>query len=475
MTAFRTALLLAFLALWPSPALPAANGWFRISYIAGDAQIKTPDSEDWGLAALNQAVTADDRLWVPEGGILELQSSTGTYVRLAGGSALDILALEDRSAQLHLRQGHAYVFHDAPAGAVIQIDTPSTSSRAHDNAVFRIDISGDAAKVGVFDGQLLVENERGQRRLGHGQTLSLSADGAEARPLGEPDDWESWNNRRNARIASHSEGVSHLPEGMRSYSGDLDHNGRWARVADYGSVWIPAGVDRDWAPYHNGRWVWRGGEYIWVGAEPWGWAPYHYGRWTHEDNLGWCWVPPSRGDVSWGPGYVGWISTDEHVAWIPLAPRELYYGRGSYGPFSVDVRTRRPEEWEKPHDYRNLRRPGSLMVVERNSFATGRPVRMNVDIAVLNQRIAMKRGVALLGPNIKPEDGAFHASDRRVPADKAPPDRIAEARLSDLGQRRPLVRDAGLSVFKPGGKPAELAVTPLGAPRRSEGDGRGIR
>jgi len=49
------------------------------------------------------------------------------------------------------------------------------------------------------------------------------------------------------------------------------------------------------------------------------------------------WVPPVRGAVYWGPGYVGWVSTPTYVAWVPLAPGETYYGHGYYGPHSVNV------------------------------------------------------------------------------------------------------------------------------------------
>src|SRR3989337_2005142 len=69
---------------------------------------------------------------------------------------------------------------------------------------------------------------------------------------------------------------------------DFDANGRWVNVREYGYVWTPTVVVAgDWAPYRHGRWVWRGGEYVWIGYEPWGWAPYHYGRWAFEVRIGW--------------------------------------------------------------------------------------------------------------------------------------------------------------------------------------------
>ena len=43
---------------------------------------------------------------------------------------------------------------------------------------------------------------------------------------------------------------------------DLDANGQWSTLPDYGPVWIPTAVASDWAPYQFGHWA-----YI----EPWGW------------------------------------------------------------------------------------------------------------------------------------------------------------------------------------------------------------
>jgi hypothetical protein len=40
----------------------------------------------------------------------------------------------------------------------------------------------------------------------------------------------------------------------------------------------------------------------------------------------------------WHPGRVAWFSTTSHVGWIPLAPRESYYGWRKWGPRTVVVK-----------------------------------------------------------------------------------------------------------------------------------------
>jgi hypothetical protein len=467
MKLYRVMLFMAALALWPVSASAEPQIWLRLSFIDGDVQVKTQEADQWGPASLNGPISEGDKIWVPEGGLAELQISSGTYIRLDENSSLNIIHLEDAASQFYLEQGRAYVFYDAPERDVIQIDTPSNSVRAYDNAVFRIDLSRNYTDVGVFDGRVLVESERGDKWIKSGLMLSLAADGGvEMGRIGEPDDWENWNNKRNALIASKGDSSRYLPEEIRTYSSDLDRHGRWARSDEYGYVWIPSDVDRDWAPYKYGRWIWRGGEYVWVGFEPWGWAPYHYGRWAYLDDYGWCWVPPARGQVYWGPGYVGWIKTDRHVAWVPLAPREIYYGHGNYGRFSIDISTRRHGEYEQPHEYAHFHHRHGVVIVEREGFASGKHVGVHIDLNLFREHAKQQRHFDGGAPRIKPRRNAYFAADRRISVEKAPPPRVREIRVRELKQRRRLVREINKSAFRPGAKSVELNVRVTAKPRR---------
>jgi uncharacterized protein DUF6600 len=164
---------------------------------------------------------------------------------------------------------------------------------------------------------------------------------------------------------------SYLPDELRGYSAELDANGSWVTVPEYGRVWRPTVlITDDWAPYRSGRWVWYGNDYVWVSYESWGWAPYHYGRWAVIDSIGWCWVPPARGDVFWGPGYVGWYRTGSHIGWTPLAPGEIFYGRGHYGRHSVNIATTTVSI--RSVEYRNRQARGGLTVLQQDDFLRGR-------------------------------------------------------------------------------------------------------
>jgi len=181
--------------------------------------------------------------------------------------------------------------------------------------------------VSVYKGYVETENQIGNTRVNAGSMVSLGQNtNGEVAPMGPPDEWERWNKGRNDRIyVSGGNSSRYLPAELRVYSYDFDSSGRWVQDREYGYVWTPTIViGVSWSPYRDGRWIWRGDDYVWVGYEPWGWAPYHYGRWSFRANIGWFWVPPIAREVYWSPGYVGWVRTNDYVAWVPLAPGEIY-------------------------------------------------------------------------------------------------------------------------------------------------------
>lgn len=128
MRVFRSVMITIVLLFTPAYVFSGDLGWMRISLMEGDVQIKTADSGDWGLALINGTLTESDQILVPQGGKVELQLSTGTYIRLDQNSALQILSMDKDSFQFYFSQGHAYIYYEAPKGNVIQIDTPGGSA-----------------------------------------------------------------------------------------------------------------------------------------------------------------------------------------------------------------------------------------------------------------------------------------------------------------------------------------------------------
>ncbi|MEA3208205.1 MAG: hypothetical protein QOE70_1262 [Chthoniobacter sp.] len=113
---------------------------------------------------------------------------------------------------------------------------------------------------------------------------------------------------------------------------NLESYGDWREVGDYGYCWQPRDVDRDWRPYSDGHWVYTDAGWTWDSEEPYSWAVYHYGRWARVDRIGWVWVPGTE----WGPAWVSWRRSPQHVGWAPLPP-EARFSRSAGFSSRVDA------------------------------------------------------------------------------------------------------------------------------------------
>lgn len=453
-------MILFLLLLLPAYSYPSTLGSLRISLIEGDVQIRMEDTGEWVPASANIPLVEGDQIWVPEGGRTELQLKDGTFLRLDEESALEILALEDNSFQFYLTEGYAYANFRGLKGSLLQIDTPISSIRAYEKSNFRIDAAREGyTDISVYAGSVHAENREGVMKVDAGRTLSFGEGTyAELSPLGPPDEWERWNRERDRRFAEGRPPSRYLPDELQAYSSDFEENGRWVQVREYGYVWTPTVVvSAGWAPYRIGRWVWIGGDYVWVSYEPWGWAPYHYGRWAFISRIGWCWVPPARGAVYWGPGFVGWVRTPTYVSWVPLAPREIYYGYGYYGPHSVNItRVNIKQIDTRKVVYKNVHVHNAVTIVHHDTFVRGR----HVDVKI-KENPFLKEKISLGRPNIKPEKATVMPMIKEIPQTKRPPKPIREIKVKELKEKHPLVREKEASVLKPESPPKKMPVKPI--------------
>ncbi|MFC1896418.1 DUF6600 domain-containing protein, partial [Thermodesulfobacteriota bacterium] len=297
--------------------------------------------------------------------------------------------------------------------------------------------------------------------VGAGKMLSLGKYWADLSPLGLADAWERWNKDQDRAFEGRRKSIRYLPEELAGYSRDFDNNGDWVDLPSYGYVWRPtAQVGAGWSPYRHGRWVWIGNDYVWITHESWGWAPYHYGRWSFVSRYGWCWVPPARHEVYWGPGYVGWVRTATYVAWVPLAPREVYYGHGYYGSNSVDITHVDVNKVVIKLVYKNVHVNNSVTAVHNDTFIRGRQVDFKVDgNPFLKEKINVGR------PRIQPERATRIGSFREIPKAKEPPDKVKVTRVEELQKQRRLVKKRDKSVFLPETAPRAMTVEEKKEPR----------
>ena len=346
----------------------------------GDVLLKNDETVDWVAAAANIPLADGDQLWVPQDGTATVQFRDGV-LRLGGNSMIELIRADTRETRLFLAVGRTHFALRGLSGRSIAIETPDGPVEATQDAAFRVDVSeGAGTTVSVLQGAVRLHPPGGSMVVGAGRRVVLGPNDSQPRlfALAAPDAWESWNREQDAAFFRGSQGLSrrYLPEELGPYADDLDRGGRWVQTAEYGNVWTPTVVTvAQWAPYRMGRWVWIHGNYVWVSHEPWGWVPHHYGRWVHLQRVGWCWVPPGRGAAFWAPGYVAWINTPTAIAWVPLAPREIYYGRGHYGPHSVDIARVDIRTSVGHATYQNVRVQHAVTTIHRDSFLSGRPGR----------------------------------------------------------------------------------------------------
>jgi hypothetical protein len=443
--------------LLPTIAYPSTLGSLRISLIQGDVQVRTEDTKEWVPASINMPLVEGDRIWVPEGGRTEVQLRDGTLLRLDENSALEILTIEKDSFQFYLTEGRAYINFKGLKGTLLQMDTLILSVRAYDSSLYRVDVTREGdTEIFVYQGSVNVESRDGSTWVDAGKMLTLrEGNYAELAPLGPPDEWERWNRQRDQKLVAQRPPSRHLPEELYPYANDFEGNGSWVYATGYGYVWRPTVVvSVGWAPYRIGRWVWVRGDYVWISYEPWGWVPYHYGRWTFVTSIGWCWVPPPKGAVYWGPGFVGWVRTPTYVSWVPLAPGEIYYGYGYYGPHSVNITNINITNIQvQKVAYKNIHIQNAVTIVHHDTFVTGRKVEVKVrDNPFLKEKISIGR------PDIKPEKTTMIPVIKEIPQAKRPPEPIREIRVKELKEKRPLAKEKGASVLKSGSPLKEMQL-----------------
>lgn len=389
----------------------------RIRFIDGDVMFRTPDSGEWLPASINTPLDEGDAAWCPDGARAEIQLSDGTLVRIDGGSQLDLLANEENFTHLHLANGRLYLrTAQKSAKNSIQIDADNTTVLPEARTRLRIDMLPNSQEdVAIFKGAGYVEGNGNRTRVRAGEHIAMEEGHSEILPLNAPDAWETWNLDRDRLLSRSAKAESHLPDELRNHSVELDSSGSWVQIPEYGMVWRPDVVlTSDWAPYRSGRWIWRGNDYVWVSFESWGWVPYHYGRWAVVSGFGWCWVPPVRGDVYWGPGYVGWYRTGSHIGWTPLAPGEIFYGYGHYGRHSVNITNTTVNS--SAIVYRNRHVQGGLTVIPHNDFLNGRNITHHPPSGT-STAVTISAG----SPRIKPQRETRMPIVKQTPPKVSPP------------------------------------------------------
>ena len=309
----------------------------RLSYLSGAVSFSPAGLDDWQQALRNRPLVAGDRLWVAPGGRDEVELN-GTAIRMDGGTLAALLNVDDRLAQFQLSQGRLNVrVRWLGPDQHVEIDTPALALVLRRPGRYSVQVSaaGDATTVAVREGEAEVHGDGVAYTVSPGQSYRFtgtSLQDFQYAELGPEDQFDRWAGTREARLA-HPVAARYVSRDLVGYA-DLDENGQWRDVPDYGHVWMPA-VAAGWSPYRNGHWAWiTPWGWTWIDDAPWGFAVSHYGRWARFGSR-WGWVPgPPAAQPVYAPALVAFVgsgqlplerSRERGIAWFPLAPHETYH------------------------------------------------------------------------------------------------------------------------------------------------------
>jgi hypothetical protein len=449
-----------FLVLIASGVLVAALGWAddddppgraaRLSFIAGTVSFQPGSVEDWVPATLNRPMTTGDRLWTEAGSRAEMTIGSAA-VRLNSRTNFAFLNLDDRTTQIQVSVGSLSVrLRRLADDESFEIDTPQMALTLLRPGEYRIDVNdeGDATVVGVRGGS--AEAVAGSQTYTMRPLEQLRASGTDQvvfdeRPIPPADAFDNFCEGRDRREDT-SQSARYVSRDVPGYS-DLDNTGTWRQEPDYGPVWIPSGVQPDWAPYHYGHWAWIAPwGWTWVDDAPWGYAPFHYGRWVFVGGA-WGWVPgPIVARPVYAPAMVAWVGgggfgigigvgVGPAVGWFPLGPREVWVPAYHYSPAYIErvnvsntVIVNRTvfnnvNVTNVTYVNRNVR--GAVTVVPQNQMIAGRPV---ASAAVRVPPEAMARAQVQSSAAVAPERGAVLGGRAAVSA--APPAAVMNRQIA---------------------------------------------
>ncbi len=315
----------------------------RVGFLSGSVSFQPAGADTWGSVALNRPLSTGDKLYTDRDSRVELEVGAAN-IRLDGGSTFDLLNLDDNAAQLELTAGVLNLHvRRIESGQSYEIDTPTLAFSVNRPGDYRIDVApqGTSTMVTVFEGSGNVYGENNASysvRAGSSYRFNDSAlHDYEVLDLPAADEFDRWASSRNTRY-ERSISRTYVSADVIGVA-DLDDNGTWDDVPEYGHVWYPRSVEADWAPYRSGHWSWIDPwGWTWVDNESWGFAPFHYGRWAYVGNR-WGWCPGQRGGISiYAPALVGFvggggwgganisigIGGGGPVGWFPLGPSDIY-------------------------------------------------------------------------------------------------------------------------------------------------------
>lgn len=310
--------LLVLSATFPVHAQEVMHG--RVSSSDSSGLVKGTGDADWSFATVNSLILPGDSIWADEEGALELEFSSGTFVRLADGSKLDIVSVPP-SAIFRGVSGSFYVHRIRRGKGDVTFETPVGTLRVAPNTQVRIDILLEGpTTVSVRWGRVTVTTAGNDSvEVTQGNRIYIDPGYLPSTPLpfdvGQEDAFDTWNRERARLLAVGYEEVPVLDTGYEDAPigvSDLTSYGEWIYVDD-DYYWRPT-VIHDYVPYRHGYWSYAYDGYVWVGHHPFSYVTSHYGYWDYNSHYGWIWGY----NPYYSNAYAATLHYGDYFVWSPL-------------------------------------------------------------------------------------------------------------------------------------------------------------
>ena len=374
----------------------------RLSFVDGQVSFWRPGAPDWTQAQINTPLAPGDQVYTGSPGNLELQIGGRAFVRGWANTNLGLENQEPDFLQFKVTAGRAaFDLRTLEPGRTVEVDTPNAAFTIEHPGYYRVDVIGERTSFITRRAGRAIVIPAGGESTSIAPSEEVVVEGVTSPQVSsyaapQLDEWDTWNYARTDVLLD-AVSARHVPPGTYGVS-DLDRHGSWRVVEDYGSVWVPTGVPRGWAPYTTGSWTldpYYG--WTWVDTAPWGWAPYHYGRWVSVRGF-WAWAPgpvvvrpvyapalvaflggPSVSvGVGFGGPVVGWVALGWGEPCVPWWGRPGFAHRPWWGGWggprvvnNVVVNRTTVVNVQNINVYRNASVQNAVVVVNENRFGRG--------------------------------------------------------------------------------------------------------
>ncbi len=329
----------------------------RISHVEGEIFRFMDVDDSWVPTFLQSPVGTQDLLLTGDGSRAEIAFPNNQLMRLEQNAEIEILNLEDDSGEFSLQSGLARFYNNSSAGRMI-VETARGTVKVEPDSSVDVLAKKESITISAVYGEATFHTfEDGIERMeviSGSTTLEFQGNSivAGVGPLDRK--WDQWCAEREGLLTQNRLVRSkHLPESMQEYAYVMEPYGQWQKIyyrGYYYWAWRPQAVPAGWSPYTTGYWYdWHGSE-VWIDYNPWGWVTHHHGHWLNLHGA-WLWTPyihvahvpgvtviglnitfGKRYRPHWHPGRVRWITYNDYIGWLPLAPWETYYGYRKWGP-----------------------------------------------------------------------------------------------------------------------------------------------